>query len=182
MPTTAKGYRYPASSAAPNVPVDIQNLAQDVNDKAMPVFPDAKIHAYRNTGQAIPSDLTVPATIILNATSGTPSSFTINTSTGVITVGASAGGEYTMSGAVSIAEVGPSRVFATVYVNGAERLRGLDIINRGAQNGDIVGSVVSGPLTLAGGDQVTLRALHTGSAATVAAGLVATWIQMRRES
>lgn len=31
MPTTSKGLRYPASSAAPNVPQDIQNLASDVN-------------------------------------------------------------------------------------------------------------------------------------------------------
>lgn len=31
MPTTTKGLRYPASSAAPNVPQDIQNLANDVN-------------------------------------------------------------------------------------------------------------------------------------------------------
>lgn len=31
MPTTAKGLRYPASSSAPNVPQDIQNLANDVD-------------------------------------------------------------------------------------------------------------------------------------------------------
>lgn len=31
MPTTSLGLRYPASSAAPNVPQDIQNLATDVN-------------------------------------------------------------------------------------------------------------------------------------------------------
>lgn len=31
MPTTARGLRYPASSAAPNVPQDIQNLASDVD-------------------------------------------------------------------------------------------------------------------------------------------------------
>ncbi len=31
MPTTSRGYRYPASSAAPNVPQDLQNLAADLN-------------------------------------------------------------------------------------------------------------------------------------------------------
>lgn len=31
MPTTPLGLRYPASSAAPNVPQDIQNLANDVD-------------------------------------------------------------------------------------------------------------------------------------------------------
>lgn len=31
MPTTSRGYRYPASSAAPNVPQDVQNLASDLN-------------------------------------------------------------------------------------------------------------------------------------------------------
>lgn len=30
MPTTTRGLRYPSSSAAPNVPQDIQNLAADV--------------------------------------------------------------------------------------------------------------------------------------------------------
>src|SRR4051812_41187881 len=34
MPSTSKGFRYPSSSAAPNVPQDIQNLASDVNSKA----------------------------------------------------------------------------------------------------------------------------------------------------
>lgn len=33
MPTTSNGLRYPASSAAPNVPQDIQNLAADVDAK-----------------------------------------------------------------------------------------------------------------------------------------------------
>lgn len=33
MPTTSKGLRYPSSSAAPNVPQDIQNLASDVDGK-----------------------------------------------------------------------------------------------------------------------------------------------------
>lgn len=31
MPSTTKGFRYPASTAAPNVPLDIQNLATDVD-------------------------------------------------------------------------------------------------------------------------------------------------------
>ncbi len=31
MPSTSRGYRYPASSAAPNVPQDLQNLASDLN-------------------------------------------------------------------------------------------------------------------------------------------------------
>lgn len=31
MPTTPKGFRYPASTAAPNVPVDIQNGVTDVD-------------------------------------------------------------------------------------------------------------------------------------------------------
>lgn len=31
MPTTSKGFRYPASSAAPNIPQDFQNLASDVD-------------------------------------------------------------------------------------------------------------------------------------------------------
>lgn len=31
MPSTSKGLRYPASTAAPNVPQDIQNLASDVD-------------------------------------------------------------------------------------------------------------------------------------------------------
>lgn len=32
MPTTSHGLRYPASSAAPNVPQDIQNLATDIDN------------------------------------------------------------------------------------------------------------------------------------------------------
>jgi hypothetical protein len=31
MPTTSKGFRYPLSSASPNVPADMQNLASDVD-------------------------------------------------------------------------------------------------------------------------------------------------------
>ena len=31
MPTTSRGYRYPASSAAPNVPLDMGNLASDID-------------------------------------------------------------------------------------------------------------------------------------------------------
>lgn len=31
MPTTTKGFRYPAATAAPNVPADMQNLATDVD-------------------------------------------------------------------------------------------------------------------------------------------------------
>lgn len=31
MPTTARGYRYPALSAAPNVPADLGNLAADID-------------------------------------------------------------------------------------------------------------------------------------------------------
>lgn len=31
MPTTSKGFRYPASTAAPNVPADLGNLAGDVD-------------------------------------------------------------------------------------------------------------------------------------------------------
>lgn len=31
MPTTTRGYRYPAGPAAPNVPLDLQNLASDVD-------------------------------------------------------------------------------------------------------------------------------------------------------
>lgn len=31
MPTTSRGYRYPLGSAAPNVPVDLANLAGDLN-------------------------------------------------------------------------------------------------------------------------------------------------------
>jgi len=33
VPTTSKGLRYPASSAAPNVPQDIQNLASDIDTR-----------------------------------------------------------------------------------------------------------------------------------------------------
>ncbi|NUT08186.1 MAG: hypothetical protein HOV76_32435 [Hamadaea sp.] len=51
MPTTTRGFRYPASSAAPNVPQDIQNLASDVDSKTrIPVYSTI---AARNTG--IPS-------------------------------------------------------------------------------------------------------------------------------
>jgi hypothetical protein len=32
LPTTTRGYRYPAGSAAPNVPVDVANLASDIDD------------------------------------------------------------------------------------------------------------------------------------------------------
>ncbi len=32
MPTTSKGFRYPTSTAAPNVPADLQNLATDVDN------------------------------------------------------------------------------------------------------------------------------------------------------
>jgi len=39
MPTTSiNALRYPASSAAPNVPQDIQNLASDVDNKIVPRF------------------------------------------------------------------------------------------------------------------------------------------------
>jgi len=31
VPTTSRGYRYPLGSAAPNVPLDLANLASDVN-------------------------------------------------------------------------------------------------------------------------------------------------------
>lgn len=31
MPTTTRGYRYPAGSAAPNVPADLSNLAADID-------------------------------------------------------------------------------------------------------------------------------------------------------
>lgn len=31
MPTTTRGYRYPAGSAAPNVPTDLANLAADID-------------------------------------------------------------------------------------------------------------------------------------------------------
>ncbi|HEX5543673.1 MAG TPA: hypothetical protein VFX60_19320 [Micromonospora sp.] len=31
MPTTSRGYRYPAASSAPNVPLDLGNLAADVD-------------------------------------------------------------------------------------------------------------------------------------------------------
>lgn len=31
MPTTSRGFRYPASSAAPNVPQDLQNAVSDIN-------------------------------------------------------------------------------------------------------------------------------------------------------
>lgn len=45
MPTTAKGLRYPASSAAPNTPQDIQNLAADVNS----ALPGTWVDAYAST-------------------------------------------------------------------------------------------------------------------------------------
>lgn len=38
MPTTSWGLRYPASSAAPNVNQDIQNLASDVETTVIPRF------------------------------------------------------------------------------------------------------------------------------------------------
>lgn len=39
MPTTlSSGLRYPAASAAPNVPQDIQNLATDLDNKVVPSF------------------------------------------------------------------------------------------------------------------------------------------------
>lgn len=50
MATTSSGLRYPASSAAPNVSQDIQNLASDADAKVLPAY--ANITA-RNT--AIPS-------------------------------------------------------------------------------------------------------------------------------
>lgn len=50
MPTTSWGMRYPASSAAPNVNQDIQNLATDVQSFTVPRFSTA---AARNA--ALPS-------------------------------------------------------------------------------------------------------------------------------
>lgn len=51
MPTTSWGLRYPASSAAPNVAQDIQNLASDVQTYSVPRF--ASVSA-RNAGLPSP--------------------------------------------------------------------------------------------------------------------------------
>lgn len=59
MPTTSWGFRYPSSSAAPNVNQDIQNLANDVQTFALPRF--ASIAA-RNA--ALPSPLSNQACIV----------------------------------------------------------------------------------------------------------------------
>lgn len=179
MPTTANGLRYPSSGDASTLWTYFQNLAADVEAKFTPKFSIGRFYAYRNTNQSIASNLTVPTTIVLD-TAPTPVGLTLNATTGVITVAAGYGGEYTVAAKVDISEVGSSRVFVTVFVNGFERIRGVDNINRGALSGDIVGSIVAGSISLVAGDQITLRALHTGSAATVAPGQFITWIQLQR--
>lgn len=40
MATTTRGYRYPASTDAPNVPLDLQRLAEDVDDDVSALHAD----------------------------------------------------------------------------------------------------------------------------------------------
>lgn len=185
MPLTSNKVFYPAASAQPNVPADMQTMAQSVDDNFLPRFTPGRIHAYKTNDQDAGSNATVPFTLLLNGTVGAAQNISLNTSTGVMTIGAGAGGEYNCFGAANIKVGGAARVFATVYVNGAEVLRGQDNINRGALANDVVGSILSGQITLAAGDQVTLRYLHTGPTGT---GIVApngtfvNWLQLRRIS
>lgn len=52
MPTTSRGYRYPALSSAPNVPQDIQNLASDVNTDVQGLASQIACRLTQGTGQS----------------------------------------------------------------------------------------------------------------------------------
>lgn len=56
MPTTSKGLRYPDSTAGPNVPQDIQNLANDVDTRLptawVTVYTGADSYSQTATGSA----------------------------------------------------------------------------------------------------------------------------------
>lgn len=64
MPTTPRGYRYPAGSAAPNVPLDLSNLASDIDT-------DVGLLYSRPTGRLVQ---TVTQTLAHN--SGVPITYT----------------------------------------------------------------------------------------------------------
>lgn len=62
MATTARGYRYPAGSAAPNVPLDLSNLASDI-DSDVGDLETATLTAYATYSPTCYSNLTSGTTI-----------------------------------------------------------------------------------------------------------------------
>lgn len=87
MPTTSRGLRYPASSSAPNVPQDIQNLASDVNTKLL--FPSTAVQRSTWTAQSYTATNNYNlATLTINPNVGRPYIACIHTG-GVFVVGAS---------------------------------------------------------------------------------------------
>ena len=89
MPLTTNGLPYPADSAAPNVPADIQALAEALDPQAAPTI---WAHFQRTTNQTIQSSVLTPVVGTLLTASGVG----YNASSGAMTIGTN--GLYLLTG------------------------------------------------------------------------------------
>lgn len=92
MPTTPGGLRYPASSASPNVPADIQNLATDTDSRIIPRYATTTA---RDTGIPSPVDgqvVSIAGKLQLR-TGGAWMGLTKGVVGGIASVGLSSGGD-----------------------------------------------------------------------------------------
>lgn len=72
-------------------------------------------------------------------------------------------GQYSISGRVAVdGNNSPQGITAGIFVNGVERSRGAEILDRGSNAGDEYGSSVSDNLALTTGQTVTLRGFNVG--------------------
>lgn len=110
MPTTPLlALRYPAPSASPDVPFNMQALAEDVEAQV-----DRKLAVleYSGTAQSIP---TAAYTVLTNAVTTVNRGLTVSNAAGTITVPAA--GTYLITGAVSFASNATGLRYAAIGVN-----------------------------------------------------------------
>lgn len=153
MPLTTNGLPYPAASDTPDVPRDVQALAEAMNKFAK----TAVWGTYQRTAnQAIP---TAVATNVIGTQITMEGGLTLNASTGAVTVPANAAGVYLLNGWASWTGSSTTGArFTFWYRNGARLLRTSGIAAAGLT------LFASKVVRLAAGDVLTFVAYQASGA------------------
>lgn len=176
MPTTTNGLPYPSSTAPPNVPADIQALAEAVDTAVLAAKPHGEFRKQIDV-QSIPNAAALPTVILLTALGTLEGGITVN-GAGEITVPRD--GIYLMAGWLAFVQSN-----TTPYRAGYIQVGGTAIIRATAvpTANTFAHCTMTATRRLTAGTKVTLAAYQTSGAALNVefannqTGLDVTWLR-----